>query len=107
MATLKGNAMHIDVVDIHGANGFCDGDERSFTPLASEVAASASYAYHVFQRIRTDVESPRPTHWHGLNNRPHLIVGPDRYEPVSLWVADFGDSEVASSNLELQREVIS
>ena len=29
IATLKGNAMHIDVVDTHEANGFCDGHERS------------------------------------------------------------------------------
>ena len=39
--------MHIDVVDVHGANGICDGHERSFTPLASEVSTNASYAYHV------------------------------------------------------------
>ena len=57
----------------------------------------------MFQRIRADVEGPRPTHWHGL----HLIVGLDGYEPASLWVVDFGDSEVASSNLELQLEVFS
>ena len=34
-------------------------------------------------------------------------TGFDRQAPVSLWVVDFGDTEVASSNLELQCEVIS
>ena len=35
IATLRREAMHINVVDIHGANGFCDGHERSFTFFAS------------------------------------------------------------------------
>ena len=30
-----------------------------------------------------------------------------RYKPVILWVVHFSDSEVPSSNLELQREVVS
>ena len=107
ITTLIGNAGDIDILDVYGANGFCDGHERGFAPLASWVPASASDAHHVLQCVRADVESPRPPHWNGLNNRPHLIVGLDSYEPVSLLVVDFSDSEVASSNLELQREVIS
>ena len=53
----------------------------------------ASDTHHVLQRIRASVKSPRHTM--------------DRYKPVILWVVHFSDSEVPSSNLELQREVIS
>ena len=58
-------------------------------------------------KVRANVKSPRPPDGHGLNNRPHLIVGLDRYKPVSLCVVHFSDAEVPSSNLEMQREVVS
>ena len=51
-----------NVVHIHGANGFCDGHERSFTFFASLVPASASDTHYVLQRIRANVKSPRPHH---------------------------------------------
>ena len=101
ITTLRGDAMHIDVVDTHGANGFCDGHERSFTLLANKVPASASDTHYVLQRVRANVKSPRPPHGNGLYNRPHLIVGLDRYNSISFWV-HFSDSEVPSPNLELQ-----
>ena len=81
ITTFTGDAVHIDIVDVHGANGFCDGHERSLAPLASQVPASACDAHHVLQCVCANVESPRPHHWHGLHNWPHLVVGLDRYEP--------------------------
>ena len=94
--------MHIDVVDVHGADGFCNGHDRSCTPLSSWVTASASDTHRMLQCVRADMESPRPAHGHGLLNWPHLIVGLDRYKAVSFKVVDCGDSEVTSSNLESQ-----
>ena len=107
ITTLRGNAMHIDVVDVHGADGFCNGHERSCTPLSSLVTSSTSGTHRMLQCVRADMESPRPAHRHGLNNLPHPTVGFDRYKAVSFRVVDCGDPEVTSSNLETQCDVIS
>ena len=37
ITTIRGDAMHIDIVDVHGANVFFDGHERSLAPLGSQV----------------------------------------------------------------------
>ena len=48
--------MHIDVVDVHGADGFCNGHERSCTLLSSLVTASTSATHRMLQCVRADVE---------------------------------------------------
>ena len=105
--TLRGDIVHIDVVDVHRADRFRDGQERGHTSFASQVTTSTSDPHHVFLCVCADKESPIPPQWHGLHDWPHLFVRLDRYRPVSLCIVNFGNSQVASFHLKLQREVIS
>ena len=76
----------------------------TYTEDTGSARVMTSNTYHMLHCVRADVESPRQTHRHGLHSPPNLIVGLDRYEPVVLWV-DFGEPVIASSHLELQREI--